>query len=51
MNMTIEILSQDRALLGFSYNKGQATKTDGKDVIFHEFGIGLLIIQIHFTFY
>ena len=55
MNISIEALSMDRALLGFCYNRGSAAvkKKDGnvKEVTFHEFGIGLLLLQIHITFY
>jgi hypothetical protein len=47
----MEILSMDRALLGLCYNRGSGTLKNGKEVIFHEIGIGLFILQIHFTFY
>jgi hypothetical protein len=55
MNIKIEALSMDRALLGFCYNRGSGTLNEkngnAKEVIFHEFGIGLLLLQIHITFY
>lgn len=51
MDITIEILSKDRALLGFCYNRGSGSLKDGKEVTFHEFGIGLLLLQIHLTIY
>ena len=55
MDIKIEALSMDRALLGFCYNRGSGImkKKDGivKEVTFHEFGIGLLLLQIHITFY
>jgi hypothetical protein len=54
MDIRIEALSMDRALLGFCYNRGSGLlKREGelKEVVFHEFGIGLLLLQIHITLY
>lgn len=54
MDISIEILSRDRSLLGFCYNRGTGLvkkKEETKEVTFYEFGIGLLFIQIHLTFY
>ena len=50
MELHIEIFSKNRSLLGFSYNRGGA-EIKNKKVIFHEFGIGVLILNIYITFY
>lgn len=53
MEIKIEALSKDRMLVGFSYNRGSCTlekENDVKNVLFHEFGIGLLFVNIHITF-
>jgi hypothetical protein len=50
MSIQLEILSKDRALLGFSYNRGSAMSKN-KPVIFHEIGIGILVINFYITFY
>jgi hypothetical protein len=50
MSIQFEIFSRDRALLGFSYNRGSATSKN-KRVIFHEFGVGVLVINFYITFF
>lgn len=46
----IEILSQLRTLLGFSYMKGY-NMIEEKQIIFHEVGIGFVFFGIFITFY
>ena len=51
MEVRIELMSLNRSLLGFCYMKGDIITDEGKEKIFHEYAIGLLFINIMFTFY
>lgn len=51
MELKLELLSLNRSLLGLSYMKGQGVTQEGKEKTFHEFGFGLIFINIMFTFY
>ncbi len=47
MELKFEFLSMNRSLLGLSYMKGEAVREDNNQkVIFHEFGIGFLFLNI-----
>jgi hypothetical protein len=50
MELNIEFFNPDRMALGIVYYRGSGEVKD-EPVIFHEFGIGLLFINIYFTFY
>lgn len=50
MEFHMEILHPYNLLFGFSYKAGQASVKD-QEVTFHEFGIGLIIVNFYFTFY
>ena len=50
MDIYVQVLSRDKSLIGFSYNRGKA-KVKDKDVIFHEFGIGFIIVSLYITVY
>lgn len=50
MELKFEFLSINRSLLGLSYMKGEGIREDtNKKILFHEFGIGLLFVNIIFT--
>lgn len=54
MEIQIELFSPVHCLIGFQYRKGQAVavkKGVEKEVIFHEFSLGLMLINIHVTFF
>ena len=50
MQVHVEILHPYNIMLGFSYQSGEA-ESNGEPVRYHEFGIGLLLINLYFTFY
>jgi hypothetical protein len=55
MEIHIELFSETHCLIGFQYRKGQGTAVDKKgekkEVLFHEFSIGLLFINFNVAFF
>lgn len=52
MHLRIELLSGDRSLFGFVYNRGKATLNESNQkVIFHEIGVGFILASIFITFF
>lgn len=50
LEIQIAIVPYDKTLIGFDYNSGMAD-FKGKQVLFHQFGIGIGIIVLYFTVY
>lgn len=50
MVFRVEILNQHNVFFGFGYRDGTGNVKD-KDVIFHEFGIGLIVFNLYFMFW
>lgn len=50
MEFHVEFLHPHNMLFGFSYKDGQGV-VNGEEVVFHEFGLGLILINFYLVIY